>query len=188
MSASSGMPIPVPARLTLSELAEAIGVGLQHVLGVLEDRQEKVAPTEMVGPELSLAVGKALAIDVMIEPRDLALETLYSLETIPDTDFSDLQGKALRLVEGVTGSREALDHAIEEASEHWSVARMPVIDRTILRLGLYELWHESATPTAVILSEGVRLAQAYSTEKSGSFVNGVLGSLARAGGSRPADR
>ncbi len=54
---------------------------------------------------------------------------------------------------------------------------MPVIDRAILRLGLYELRHLS-TPAAVVVNEAVRLAKTYSTQRSGSFVNGVLAALA----------
>ena len=54
---------------------------------------------------------------------------------------------------------------------------MPVVDRTILRLALYELLHES-TPTAVVLNEAIELAKRYSTRRSGSFVNGVLSTLA----------
>jgi transcription antitermination protein NusB len=60
---------------------------------------------------------------------------------------------------------------------------MPVIDRSILRIGLFELRYEKGLPTAVIVAEAVRLARTYSTERSGSFVNGVLASLARS--SRP---
>lgn len=54
---------------------------------------------------------------------------------------------------------------------------MPAVDRTILRMGLCELRH-SVVPTAVVISEAVRMAKLYSTEKSGSFINGVLGQLA----------
>jgi N utilization substance protein B len=114
------------------------------------------------------------------EPRDLALETLYQVEISGDTsDVEGLAGKVGFLVRGVLDHREELDHEIESASEHWSVARMPVIDRSILRLGLFELRHSRETPTAVVVSEAVRLAKTYSTERSGAFVNGVLASLAR---------
>lgn len=114
------------------------------------------------------------------EPRDLALKTLYQVEITGDiSDLGDLTGKAGRLVRGVLEHKEQLDHEIESASEHWSVARMPVIDRSILRLGLFELRHTPETPTPVVVSEAVRLAKTYSTERSGSFVNGVLASLAR---------
>jgi N utilization substance protein B len=114
------------------------------------------------------------------EPRDLALETLYQVEISGDTsEVEGLGGKVGFLVRGVLDHREDLDHEIESASEHWSVARMPVIDRSILRLGLFELRHSRDTPTAVVVSEAVRLAKTYSTERSGAFVNGVLASLAR---------
>ena len=120
-----------------------------------------------------------LGVGITVEPRDLALETLYEMEIRDETEMPRLPGRADALVKGVVARRESLDHAIEAASEHWSVARMPVIDRAILRLGLYELKHEPDTPTAVVVSEAVRLAKTYSTERSGSFVNGVLASLAR---------
>ncbi|MGH8871042.1 MAG: transcription antitermination factor NusB [Acidimicrobiia bacterium] len=114
------------------------------------------------------------------EPRDLALEALYQVEITGDsTDVEGLTGKVGYLVHGVLEHKAELDHEIESASEHWSVARMPVIDRSILRLGLFELRHSRETPTAVVVSEAVRLANIYSTERSGAFVNGVLASLAR---------
>jgi N utilization substance protein B len=133
----------------------------------------------MFGPDLSMAIAEALGVEINIEPRDVALETLYELETRGEREFEGLTGRAGRLVAGVLEHREDLDHDIESASDHWSVARMPVIDRSILRLGLFELRHEGGVPTGVIVAEAVRLARIYSTERSGSFVNGVLASLAR---------
>ena len=113
------------------------------------------------------------------EPRDLALQALYQADIAGDSsDLGELSGRVGALVHGVLEHKE-LDNEIESASEHWSVARMPVIDRSILRLGLYELRHVTDTPTAVVVSEAVRLAKTYSTERSGAFVNGVLASLAR---------
>jgi N utilization substance protein B len=115
------------------------------------------------------------------EPRDLALQALYQAEIAGDSaDLQGLTGRVGVLVHGVLEHKEELDNEIESASEHWSVARMPVIDRSILRIGLYELRHATDTPTAVVVSEAVRLAKTYSTERSGAFVNGVLASLARA--------
>jgi N utilization substance protein B len=115
------------------------------------------------------------------EPRNLAIQVLYEadqlgLDTVPAR--AELAGKARRLVEGTLGHIPELDPAIDAASEHWRVDRMPVVDRAILRLALYELRHEPDTPTAVILSEAVRIAKEFSTEKSALFVNGVLGALA----------
>ncbi len=89
-----------------------------------------------------------------------------------------LAGKARRIAEGVLAERESLDAAIDEASDHWRIDRMPAVDRAILRVALYELRHESETPTAVILNEAVRIAKEFSTEHSGRFVNGMLSTLA----------
>jgi transcription antitermination protein NusB len=87
------------------------------------------------------------------------------------------------LAEGVLAYRAELDRTIEAASDNWRVDRMPAVDRAILRLALFELRHEPATPTAVVISEAVRIAKEYSTDKSGAFVNGVLAALA--GSERP---
>lgn len=116
----------------------------------------------------------------MTEPRQQALETLYELEIAPDADRSldDLPPKAARIVEGVRRHRSSIDEQIERASEHWRLARMPVVDATILRIGTYELAHED-TPVAVVINEAVELAKAYSTQASGSFVNGLLAGVAK---------
>ncbi|MDH3499916.1 MAG: transcription antitermination factor NusB [Acidimicrobiia bacterium] len=114
-----------------------------------------------------------------IEPRDRALRALYEIDLRKlDGPGDELSGKAKRLVEGVLGRLPELDRSLEATANRWRVERMPPVDRAILRLGLYELRHEPATPVAVVLSEAVRLAKTYSTEKSGAFVNGVLGVLA----------
>ncbi len=114
------------------------------------------------------------------EPRDLALVRLYEMDSkAEEVSVEGLPPRAVRMVLGVSEQRESLDHKIEEASENWSIARMPMVDRAILRLSLWELENEPGTPTAVVVSEAVRLAGTYSTSRSGSFVNGVLASLAR---------
>jgi N utilization substance protein B len=114
------------------------------------------------------------------EPRDRALQALYEADQRSVTDpGAELTGKAKRLTDGVLAHRAELDEAIGSVSNRWRVERMPPVDRTVLRLGLYELRYEPDTPSAVVLSEAVRLAKTYSTERSGSFVNGVLATLAR---------
>lgn len=115
------------------------------------------------------------------EPRHEALERLYEAEQrgSEEADLSDISAKAVRIIRGVLEHREDLDRSIEETSEHWRMDRMPPVDRTVLRIGLYELRHEPGVPAAVIVSEAVELAKTFSTERSGSFVNGVLGHLAQ---------
>ena len=55
---------------------------------------------------------------------------------------------------------------------------MPPVDRNVIRIALWELRHHTRTPVPVVISEAVRMAKAYSTERSGGFVNGVLAKLA----------
>jgi len=112
-------------------------------------------------------------------PREEAFRFLYEAEQRSDAQASNLRGRAARIVDGVTANLTALDEAISEASDNWRVERMAPVDRTIIRIGLYELRHQPDTPLGVVLNEAVELAKRYSTEQSGAFVNGVLAALAR---------
>ena len=87
-----------------------------------------------------------------------------------------LSGRAQRYVTGTWGMRDALDQAITEAATGWRIERMPVVDRNIIRLALYEL-RSGDMPVGVVVSEAVNLAKRFSTERSGAFVNGVLSKL-----------
>jgi len=107
------------------------------------------------------------------------LEALYQADMREvDDPARGLSGRARRYVEGVSRRQEELDTRIETVSERWPLHRMAAVDRTILRLALYELAYE-ATPTAVVLDEAVELAKRYSTKESGAFVNGILAALVR---------
>lgn len=175
---SKPVHVVIPARITVRELAEAIARDLNEVQAVLRSRDEPYSMEDFVEFQLALDLSRVFGVDVIVEARDLALEYLYENEARGEIG-PDLEGRAGWLAGGVISDLENLDARIEAASEHWSVARMPVVDRNILRLGLFELLNEPETPTAVIASEAVRLAQTYSTERSGSFVNGVLAALAK---------
>ncbi len=114
-----------------------------------------------------------------VEPRQAALEAIYQADLRSvDDPAAGLSGKAKRFVEGVTRHRAELDELLDEVSDNWPVRRMPAVDRAILRLGAYELVHEPDTPKAVVISQAVELAKAYSTARSGAFVNGVLAAVA----------
>ncbi|HTT86465.1 MAG TPA: transcription antitermination factor NusB [Acidimicrobiales bacterium] len=101
-----------------------------------------------------------------------AAEVLASLRVAPDPF-------AVGLVEGVVAHEARIDELIARASVGWDLARMPVLDRSILRLATYELLAERDVPVAVVIDEAVELAKEYSTEDSGRFVNGVLSTVAR---------
>jgi N utilization substance protein B len=83
------------------------------------------------------------------------------------------------LVLGVDEHRDDLDLIIGEAAEGWTIERMAVVDRAILRLAAYEVLWGPETPVAVAIAEAVEAAKELSTEDSGRFVNGVLGRIAR---------
>ena len=108
------------------------------------------------------------------EARDLAVQALYEADLRSERP-DPVSARAGRLVEGVLAHRSELDTTLDAVSKRW----MAPVDRAILRLALYELRFEPDTPVGVIVSEAVLLAKKYSTEKSGSFVNGILGRLAK---------
>ncbi|MEX1047088.1 MAG: transcription antitermination factor NusB [Actinomycetota bacterium] len=83
------------------------------------------------------------------------------------------------LVEGVEERLSELDQAIGSHAEGWTVARMAAVDRTVLRLAVYELKYRPDVPEAVAINEAVEAAKELSTDESGRFVNGILGQIAR---------
>jgi N utilization substance protein B len=92
---------------------------------------------------------------------------------------------ARQLVEGVVAHREEIDGIIAAAADRWTIDRMPVVDRNLLRIGVFELLWAGDTPTGVAINEAVELAKLLSTEDSGRFVNGLLGRVARDRGLAP---
>ena len=89
-----------------------------------------------------------------------------------------LSARGARLATAVWDRRHELDKAIASRSLGWRVERMPAVDRAILRIGAHELL-DTDLPVGVAVSEAVELAKRYSTARSGSFVNGVLGTMGR---------
>lgn len=119
------------------------------------------------------------------ESRERALSLLYEAETkgvSPAKVIEDLpvapDAFAASLVTGVGERLGQVDDLIERHSIGWALDRMPSVDRSLLRMATFELLSFDEVPTAVVLSEAVELAGAYSTEESGRFVNGVLSSIA----------
>ena len=84
---------------------------------------------------------------------------------------------ATLLVEGVEQNQLRLDEVITAHAKGWTLARMPTIDRTVLRIAGFELLARPEVPVAVVLNEAVELAKRFSTDDSGRFVNGVLSAL-----------
>ena len=83
------------------------------------------------------------------------------------------------LIAGVTDRLPDIDLLLETNAEGWSVIRMAVLDRTILRVGVYELLWDDDVPTSVAISEAVEAADELSSDDAKRFVNGILGKIAR---------
>jgi N utilization substance protein B len=122
--------------------------------------------------------------------RRQALQILYQREITEQTvaeilgagTYSTEDGepseycRALAL--GAETHQAAVDAEIEATSQHWSLMRMPFVDRNILRLAVYEILFEDDVPASVAINEAVEMAKVYGGDDSSKFVNGVLGKIA----------
>ncbi|MEN8040308.1 MAG: transcription antitermination factor NusB [Actinomycetota bacterium] len=116
------------------------------------------------------------------EAREQALGALYAADSrgLEEIDITKISQRAAGLAEGTWIGREEIDAVITANASKWRIERMPVVDRNILRLGVYEL-ENSDLSRAIVISEAVELAKKFSTAKSGAFINGVLSAVAEAG-------
>ena len=80
---------------------------------------------------------------------------------------------------GIEANSVQIDQTIEELAVGWRIDRMPRVDLSILRVAIYEMLYRKDIPCSVSINEAVELSRIYSTEKAGSFINGVLGGISR---------
>lgn len=78
------------------------------------------------------------------------------------------------LVNGVISDQAKIDNIIQQVSEHWRISRMALIDRNILRMGVFELLYEENIAPAIVINEAIEIAKKYSGEEAATFVNGIL--------------
>ncbi len=119
------------------------------------------------------------------QQRERALSLLYEAELKGETPTDILAALPVvpdayvtTLLRNAESSRDETDTRITAASVGWPISRMAVIDRLVLRLAVAELLDPDGPPVAVVIDEAVELAKTYSTDDSGSFVNGVLSTIA----------
>ncbi|MFD0943615.1 transcription antitermination factor NusB [Savagea faecisuis] len=118
------------------------------------------------------------------EAREKAIQTLFQLdeteitleEAIPFIVEIPLDEFYEQLVRGTVAYIDEIDALIAEHLENWSFGRLPKIERTILRLAVYEM-NYTEVPARVVVNEAVELCKTFSDEKSGKFVNGVLSKM-----------
>ncbi|MEY3625474.1 MAG: transcription antitermination factor NusB [Actinomycetota bacterium] len=83
------------------------------------------------------------------------------------------------LVTGYLENANQIDTELQMLADNWSIERMPAVDRALLRLGAWEILHNTEVPNEVAIAEAVALAGEYSTDESPKFINGVLARLAK---------
>lgn len=123
--------------------------------------------------------------------RAVAIQTLYELDVTTHSpgetfrlrlaDADNLSSEdaefARQLVFGVLEQRRALDEYVQKIAPEWPVEQMAVVDRTILRLAIYELQQMQETPIKVVINEAVELAKMFGGDSSRRLVNGALGTF-----------
>lgn len=127
------------------------------------------------GPSRHTARKQALDVLYEADLKGQPVPTVLAEHLSEDEPLPDF---AAALVRGVHRHRDTIDALISEHARGWTLQRMPVIDRNLLRIGLYEILHDDDVPTAVAIDEAVELAKELSTDDSGRFVNGLLASVA----------
>jgi transcription antitermination protein NusB len=115
---------------------------------------------------------RALSLLYEAEAKDLAPSEVLAELPLPPEEY------VIDLVRGVEADSPRIDELIARYAIDWTLGRMPVVDRTLLRMATYELLARPDVPTGAVISEAVELAKTYSTDESGRFVNGVLASIA----------
>lgn len=125
--------------------------------------------------------------------RTLAMQTLYQWdfsgykdeevgemirfireEFAPDFDDHDYVENTVR---GIVENRDKIDRQLELFAKDWPVNTMTVVDRNVLRIGVFELVHNEDIPSKVAINEAIEIAKAFGGDTSGKFVNGVLGAI-----------
>jgi len=119
-------------------------------------------------------------------PQDEAEECFHACDCrngCEQFDFFKLfstepKGYTLDIVRGVVAEQSMIDTLIDEVAQHWSLYRMPPVDRAITRIGTWEVFFNDEVPDSVAINEAVSLAKEFGGEDSSKFVNGVLGKIA----------
>jgi N utilization substance protein B len=117
------------------------------------------------------------ALDVLFEADLRGTDAAATLSAWTERSDPPVQDYARVLVEGVIVNRDRIDSLLTAYSEAWSLERMPLVDRTVLRLAAFEILFCPDIPDAVAIDEAVELAKSLSTEESPAFVNGILARL-----------
>jgi len=125
--------------------------------------------------------------------RTLAMQTLYEWDFQPEKSIHDMLQTNLQssehdredtsfvtqLIDGVIAHKDDIDKQVAEAAPEWPLDQVSVIDKSILRLSIYELLYGEDVPAKVAINEAVELAKTFGGDNTSRFINGVLGTVYR---------
>ncbi|MDN6331416.1 MAG: transcription antitermination factor NusB, partial [Micrococcaceae bacterium] len=117
------------------------------------------------------------ALDVLFEAEQRQVSPLEAMRLRRETTDITVNEYTLTLIEGVMAQGERIDEILSTYAKGWTLERMPAVDRTLLRLGTWELLYNDDVPDAVAVAEAVATAKLFSTDDSPEFINGLLGRI-----------
>lgn len=119
------------------------------------------------------------ALDILFESELQDLPLGGTLPARLETNDPPVNEYSIRLVRGVAEHQETIDRMLADHAHGWTLARMPGVDRNLLRIAAYEILYIAEVPNAVAASEAVELATELSTDESPAFISGVLSAIVR---------
>ncbi|SEB12908.1 N utilization substance protein B [Thalassobacillus cyri] len=122
-----------------------------------------------------LAREKAFQVLFQVDVNDIEMEEAID-HLLEETDSDAFMEQ---LVHGVFDKKQELDDKIADHLENWSVKRLPLVEKTLLRMAVYEMDHVDDVPDQVAINEAIELAKVFGDEKSGKFINGVLSKMTK---------
>jgi N utilization substance protein B len=139
-----------------------------------------MASNRHLGRIVSLQTLYELDFRLGVAEKDLDIDAVVKRnidryrEVVDDKEFIE------NLVRGVIEKTDELDAVIQPIAPEWPLSQIARVDRTILRMGVYELQYSKSVPPKVIINEAVELAKSFGSDNSSKFVNGVLGTALKA--------
>ena len=121
-------------------------------------------------------LGRELTLKILYQsdstglPLERILENTFDRDKVPD----DVKLFITELSSGTLDNLKSIDDTLNQMADNWTVDRMAMIDRNILRSAIFEIMHKPETPSRVIINEAIEIAKKYGDIKSYQFINGIL--------------
>lgn len=123
-----------------------------------------------------LALQMLFQLDMVRTGVEEAIKTFWQTqEELPSEDTKDF---CEEIVRGVAEHHDEIDGFVEATSSNWRLNRMPVVDRNVLRMAVYEMLYRNDIPTTVTINEAIDVGKRFGSEDSGAFINGILDKIA----------